>query len=283
MSRRSKARLAPEPDAWCWRRWIAAKTEDAWLARLGEVKAGLTLTQKPNVARILLCVYAGSRAEVEPLRQCWKGEIRKVPAREWLAPAIVPPLRIGHALEIVHDGARQKPGPVPRLFIPLGIAFGGGEHATTSMLLRALARRKCMDRCRVLDLGTGSGILALAARRFGAQKIEALDFDPAAVRTARENEALNFSAPLIHWRCAEVKRLRARARYDLVLANLFSGILCQAAEQIADSVAPGGDLWLSGILRSQEKEVVAAYRRKKLSSVHAARRGRWVMLQWRKN
>jgi ribosomal protein L11 methyltransferase len=279
MSRRSSA---PGHDAWCWRRWIAAAAEDAWLARLGEVKAGsLALTQKPNAARLLLSVYAQSRAEVEPLRLRWQGEIRKVPAREWLAPAVVPPLRIGRALEIVHDEARRKVGPVPRLFIPLGIAFGGGEHATTSMLLRALARRKDMPRCRVLDLGTGSGILALAARRFGAQKITALDFDAGAVRTARENEALNFSTPLVRWRCAEVKRLRARARYDLVLANLFSGILCEAAGQIADSVARGGELWLSGILRAQEKEVVAAYRRKKLRPVGATRRGRWVMLQWR--
>ena len=283
MSRRSKARMAPGLDAWCWRRWIAVGAEETWLARLGQVEAGsLTLTQKPNAARLLLSVYAPRRAEVEPLRFRWKGEIRKVPAREWLAPAVVPPLRIGRALEIVHDEAR-KAGPVPRLLIPLGIAFGGGEHATTSMLLRALARRKDLPRCRVLDLGTGSGILALAARQFGARKIAALDFDAGAVRTARENEALNFSTPLVRWRRAEVKRLRAQARYDLVLANLFSGILGEAAGPIADSVAPGGELWLSGVLRDQEKEVVAAYRRKKLHLVRAARRGRWVMLHWRKS
>jgi ribosomal protein L11 methyltransferase len=283
MSRRNKTRLAPGQDAWCWRRWIATGAEDAWRARLAGVEAGsLALTQKPNAARILLSVYAQSRAEVEPLRLRWQGALRKIPAREWLAPAVVPPLRIGRALEIVHDEARRKAGPVQRLFIPLGIAFGGGEHATTSMLLRALARRKDLPRCRVLDLGTGSGILALAARRCGARKIAALDFDAGAVRTARENEALNFPTPLIQWRHAEVKRLRARAGCDLVLANLFSGILCQAARQIADSVAPGGELWLSGILRGQEKEVVAAYRRKKLRLVRAARRGRWVMLQWRK-
>ncbi len=128
----------------------------------------------------------------------------------------------------------------------------------------------------------GNTILALAARQFGARRIDALDFDAAAVRTARENEALNFSAPSIRWRRADVKQLRARERYDLVLANLFSGILIEAARQIAEAVAPGGDLWLSGILRLQEKEVVAAYRRQKLRLLRAARRGRWIMLQWRK-
>lgn len=283
MSRRSKARIAPGHNAWCWWRWIAASTEDAWLARLGEMEAGsVVLAQKPHAARLLLSVYAKSPVEVEPLRRLWGGKIRRIPAREWLAPAVVPPLRIGRALEIVHDEPRRKAGPIPRLFIPLGIAFGGGEHATTSMLLRALARRKDLERSRVLDLGTGSGILALAARQFGAQKIAALDFDAGAVRTARENEALNFSMPLIHWRRADAKRLRARARYDLVLANLFSGILCAAVGQIADSVASGGELWLSGILRDQEREVVATYRREKLRLVRAARRGRWVMLQWRR-
>jgi ribosomal protein L11 methyltransferase len=281
MSRRNKS--APRGhDAWCWRRRIAAETEETWLARLEGMEAGSwTLSQKPNAVRLLLSVYAKDRAAVAPLRLRWGGEIRKVPARVWLAPSAAPPLRIGRALEIVHDEAPRKSGSVPRLVIPLGIAFGGGEHATTSMLLRALARGKNLERCRVLDLGTGSGVLALAARRFGARRIDALDFDAGAVRTARENEALNFSGTLVRWRRADVKQLRARARYDLVLANLFSGILCEAAAQIADSVAPGGGLWLSGILRDQEKEVVRAYRRKKFRLLRAARRGRWVMLQWR--
>ena len=65
----------------------------------------------------------------------------------------------------------------------------------------------------MLDLGTGSGVLALAARLFGARKIVATDFDPDAIRTARQNEALNFSKALIRWRCADVRKLRATARY----------------------------------------------------------------------
>jgi ribosomal protein L11 methyltransferase len=276
----SRASKASAPDAWCWRRRIAANAEEEWIARLGAVS--WTLTQKPGAARLLLSVYAKSRAEVVPFRQRWGGEIWRIPAREWLAPKPVPPLRIGRRLEIVHDERQRKAGPLPRLFLPLGIAFGGGEHATTSMLLYALARRKNLAQCRILDLGTGSGILALAARSFGARQIEALDFDAGAVRTARENEALNFPVPSIRWRRADVKQLRARALYDVVLANLFSGILTEAAGPIANAVAPGGDLWLSGILRSQEGEVVVAYRKQKLRLVRAARRGRWVMLQWRK-
>ncbi len=148
------------------------------------------------------------------------------------------------------------------------------------MLLRALAQLGDLTETRVLDLGTGSGVLALAARLFGARKIVATDFDPDAVRTARQNEALNFSQPLIRWKQADVKKLRSTVRYDFVLANLFSGILCEAAPQIAASVAPGGQLWLSGILKTQQDEVSAAYRAQGLVFVRAFHRGKWVMQTW---
>jgi ribosomal protein L11 methyltransferase len=162
------------------------------------------------------------------------------------------------------------------------MAFGSGDHATTAMLLRALTQYGNWEKVRVLDLGTGSGVLALTARLFGARKILATDFDPDSIRTARQNEELNFPEPLIRWQCADVKRLRAPARYDLVTANLFSEILCIAAPQIAGSVAPGGQLWLSGILRSQKEQVVKAYRRQKLQLTKTVSRGKWVLLQWSK-
>jgi ribosomal protein L11 methyltransferase len=146
------------------------------------------------------------------------------------------------------------------------------------MLLRALACRSDWSCAAILDLGTGSGVLALTARLFGARKIVATDFDPDAIRTARQNETLNFSKPLIRWRRADVRRLRATARYDLVLANLFSGILGEAAPRIAGCVAPGGQLWLSGILDSQQQEVIAAYRGQGLQLIRAFRRGKWIML-----
>ena len=148
------------------------------------------------------------------------------------------------------------------------------------MLLRAVVAGDDLSRAKVLDLGTGSGVLALAARLFGARKIVATDFDPEAIRTARQNEALNFSRPLVRWQRGDVRQLRATSRYDLVLANLFSGILIEAALQICACVAPEGKLWQSGILRSQQEEVMAAYRRQGLRFDRVVRRGKWVMLQW---
>jgi len=187
---------------------------------------------------------------------------------------------------IIHEKARgRKKHVVPQLHIPHGLAFGSGEHATTYMLLRELTRREDWSRSTsrrttVLDLGTGSGVLALTARLLGARKIVATDFDPDAVRTARQNETLNFAEPQVRWRCADVKKLRAMVRYDLVLANLFSGILSEAAPQIAGCVSGSGELWLSGILDSQKDEVNAAYRKQGLRLIEARRRGKWVMLQF---
>jgi ribosomal protein L11 methyltransferase len=198
---------------------------------------------------------------------------------EWLPSRPTPPTRISRRLEILHTDNHRAAREKNRLHVPHGIAFGSGEHATTFMLLKALAVKGDWSHARVLDLGTGSGVLALAARQFGARKIVATDFDPDSIRTARQNEALNFSTPLIQWRQADVKKLRPSPRYDLVLANLFSGILVEAAAQIRRCVSPGGDLWLSGILGSQEKEVITAYRRQGLKHSCTNRRGKWVMLE----
>jgi ribosomal protein L11 methyltransferase len=280
----SSSSKAPRPaETWCWHRRILAREEENWIKRLG-ADTFWTLVAKPGGTRPLLSAYASSRGAVEELRRQWGGKVRRVRAEEWTTSRPVSPLRIGGKLEIVHEETRAsaKKRPIPRLHIPCGLAFGSGEHATTAMLLRALARQGDLSGSRVLDLGTGSGILALAARQFGARRIVATDFDADAIRTARQNEMLNFGDSLIRWRQADVKRLRATARHDLVLANLYSGILVQAAERIAGSVGPGGRLWLSGILREQEREVIAAYRRRNLRLFRAARRGKWVLLQWQK-
>jgi ribosomal protein L11 methyltransferase len=274
---------------WCWRRWIAAHAQDLWIGRLEAAGCvSWAFTERPLQARVMLEAYLESRPAAAALNQQWGGRVRAVDTREWVKPRPAPPTQIGRELEIIHVKPRNRKKPnEAQLYIPHGLAFGSGEHATTYMLLQALAcpanwSQTAVRSTTVLDLGTGSGVLALTARLFGARKIVATDFDPDAVRTARQNEALNFSGPLIRWRRADVRKLRAttRARYDLVLANLFSGILGEAAPQIAGCVSAGGQLWLSGILDSQQQEVVAAYRGQGLQLIRTRRRGKWVMLRW---
>jgi ribosomal protein L11 methyltransferase len=266
----------------CWRRWIVAGGHDLWMGRLASAGCvSWAFTERPQRTRVLLEAYVESQADARTLAKRWGGRVRAMNAREWIQTGPAPATRIGRRLEIIHEKTRSRSEPPPlRLHIPHGLAFGSGEHATTCLLLRELTRRSDLNRLAVLDLGTGSGVLALTARLLGARKIVATDFDSEAIRTARQNETLNFPAPLIHWRRADVRKLRATIRYDLVLANLFSGILCEAAPQIAACVSPGGRLWLSGILDSQQKEVIAAYRGEGLCLRRAFRRGKWVMLQW---
>jgi ribosomal protein L11 methyltransferase len=263
---------------WAWQRWIAPAEAGRWIARLQAAGCSTwTLTERPNRVRHLLAVYDARREPIAALHGLFGGRVRELPQSAWLKTKPTPPTRISRGLEIHHDQPPRRLGP-NQLFIPHGLAFGSGEHATTFMLLRALARGPMPE--RVLDLGTGSGVLALAARRLGAKRIAATDFDAAAIRTARQNEALNFPTRRIAWKRADVKRLAEKSRHDLVLANLFSGILVEAAPRIAAAVAPGGQLWTSGILRTQKDEVLAAYRAQKLRFIRATSRGKWVMLQF---
>jgi len=264
---------------WSWQRRIAPSDADAWITRLQMAGwATWTLTERPNRARALLAVYDSKREPILALHGLFGGKVVSLAQSAWLSTKPTPPTRISENLEILHTAPPKNKKPAAnQLVIPHGLAFGSGEHGTTSMLLRALAKIEMPP--RILDLGTGSGVLALAARRFGATHIVATDFDPAAVRTARQNEALNFPAPKIRWRHADVKRLAEKKPYDLVLGNLFSGILIEAARQVTNAVAPTGQLWLSGILREQKSEVVKAYQKQGLHLQRATTRGKWVMLQ----
>ena len=270
--------------AWCWRRWIARTDEALWTERLlsGGFPAGIFI-ERPNRARLLLEIYSATKGEAQKLFRGLGGSIYAVGMEQWLKPKLTPPTCIGRRLEIIHgESAKGKSAAEMRLRIPHGLAFGSGEHGTTFMLLRALMKFSSLDGKSVLDLGTGSGVLALAARHLGARKIVATDFDATAVRTARENEALNFSTAMIQWRRADVKKLRPTVRYDLVLANIFSGILIETARTISASVKEDGQLWLSGILREQEAGVIAAYHKAGMRLVSSGYRGKWVMLQMKR-
>ena len=234
---RNKSSKVAAQLTWSWRRWIAPGSEDAWIGKLqAAIAQPGPLPNAPTAsASSSPFITKNARASL-PCATPFGGTVRSIRQNEWLATKAAPPTRIGHHLEIVHgtssgsrrtpcDGRRSRIQPVPALHIPHGLAFGSGEHATTFMLLRALTAPRDWPRTTLLDLGTGSGVLALATRLLGARKILATDFDPDAIRTARQNEALNFPTPLIRWRRADVRKLSPAVRHDLVLANLFSGIL----------------------------------------------------------
>lgn len=199
--------------------------------------------------------------------------IARIAPADWvsLSQAGLAPIVAGrfHVVTPAHDG------PVPRgsvaFTIPAGRAFGTGHHETTSgclMMLDRLARegRRFRD---IADIGTGTGLLAFAARALWADaRLVASDIDDVAIDVAARNAAAN-RVPLGRARGAielivapglSHRRLRARAPYDLLIANILAGPLIALAPAFSRAVAPGGSLVLAGLLRSQARDVAAAYR-----------------------
>lgn len=149
------------------------------------------------------------------------------------------------------------PWDVPDVIvIAPSMGFGTGHHATTRLCLAAL-QRVDMAGARVLDVGTGSGVLAIAAGVFGATYALGIDDDPDAVQAARENVALNAAAT-VEIRLADLRTL-PDGRFDVVLANLTGGLLIQTAQRLQEFSAHAGQLILSGFMQAEEPDVVAAF------------------------
>ncbi len=222
------------------------------------------------------------------------GQAQKLP-RDWLKR-----LARQHATQPIRIKDRQ-------LLIPAGAAFGTGEHATTAMCLQLLKRvmevrgaqaaglwcsstrrtrvtpasRRSLQAGRlrspepelVVDLGTGSGILALAARLLGAKRVVAIDNDPTAIRVAKENARRN-KIDKVQFKVADVRRLKLPRKIDIVVANLFSELLIE----ILPKFHGASQFILSGVLREQERKVVRALKRCKIDIVDVRRRGKWIAI-----
>ncbi|GAB6057879.1 50S ribosomal protein L11 methyltransferase [Desulfonatronum parangueonense] len=172
-------------------------------------------------------------------------------------------------------------GLIP-LYIEPKMAFGTGHHATTALCLQAVAmlreEKAVSESSTFLDLGTGSGILALACAKLGLNGI-ALDIDPIAVDNARENFALN-AVENVTVRRGALDTLEQGRRFDLILANILSGPLVHMAAELVSRLQPGGCLVLSGILREQSPRVEAAYLDQGLAAPRKLDQGEWVALIW---
>jgi ribosomal protein L11 methyltransferase len=139
------------------------------------------------------------------------------------------------------------------------MGFGSGHHATTRLCLHALQRVEVRGR-RVLDVGTGSGVLALAAVRLGAASVLAIDIDPDALENARGNAELNGAPRNAEFRQADFRQ-DTRLEADVAVANLTGGMLMSGAVEIARTVVPGGALILSGITLEERDAVYRVFER----------------------
>jgi ribosomal protein L11 methyltransferase len=210
-----------------------------------------------------------------------------VPAEGWLARtrAAFPEQLIGRfVVRGTHLSGPTAPGRIT-LTLDAALAFGSGEHGSTRGCLLALERVARRRPRRILDLGTGTGILAMAAARLLCRRACAVDIDPWSVRVARQNVRLNRLAPLVRiWRADgwRDRRVHAGGPYDLVLANILARPLCLMARSLAVHLAPGGTAILAGLLTGQTRQVLAAHRRCGLRLEAVLVEGAWATLVLRR-
>ena len=228
-------------------------------------------SEAPDAA--LLSRITGHTVEVAPL-----------PDQDWikLSQEGLPPVRAGRFFVYGAHDAGQVPPAVIALRIEAGLAFGTGHHETTALCLAALsalAKRRTFT--RVLDLGCGTGLLAIGAAKLWRRRVIASDIDPIAVEVTKENARANGEAPMVHAVTADGlthPAIRTRAPFDLIVANILASPLTQLAPAIARALASGGVLVLSGLLRNQENLVVSFYTPQGLILRARHRDGPWSAL-----
>jgi len=201
---------------------------------------------------------------------------------DWLAMALsgLPPVRAGRFFVYgLHDRGRIPHNAVG-LRIEAGAAFGTGHHGTTVGCLLAYDRLlKAAAFAKVLDVGCGTGVLAIAAAKCGARQVVGTDIDPVSVRISRENTKVNrVRARFLHAAGLQHPDVRGAAPYDLVFANILARPLMSLAQSIRRALKPGGTVILSGLLRSQERMVRAAYLARGFSLRRRLHRDAWATL-----
>lgn len=189
------------------------------------------------------------------------------------------PLAIGSALLIKPSWSRRRPrkGQAVVILDP-GLSFGTGQHPTTAFCLAQLATRQKVDtKSSFLDIGTGSGILAIAAAKLGYGPILAFDLDPEAVRIATANARKNRVGHKMEIRQADLMKLLARGAtaYDLICANLISTVLISQRNRIVARLKPGGRLVVAGITKDEFSQVQKAFERAGLGLLASRTEDQW--------
>jgi ribosomal protein L11 methyltransferase len=212
-----------------------------------------------KIIRALTAAAAGNAA-AKALR------FERVAAKDWVRESLAGLAPVAAGRFIVHGAHDRARIPQNRIGIEIeaALAFGTGHHGTTRGCLLALDRLcKSLPRRRILDLGTGSGVLAIAAARAVRRPVLATDIDGSAVRAARANARFNRVGSFVEIIKADgvaARKIRGCAPYDLVFANILLRPLQRLAAPLTRLTAPGARVVLSGLLASQANAAIAAYR-----------------------
>ena len=263
------------------------------------------IVQRPGRKRLQVEIVFRSRSAARAIVREFGGRIEQLPS-DWLKRFTVRkpnPILIGKRLVVATsiaalEGCRVRcpqriplrlsrphaPGignptahdfKPPLLVIPASLGFGTGEHATTAMSLRFLEElsRRWKRGWSLVDLGTGSGILALAAKHFGAGRVTAIDVDPTAISIAESNARLN-QIHGVAFRLGDIRKWKSAHETNVITANLYSELLIE----ILSKLKRGGRLILSGILHRDEAEFLHALSRNNIEIIRIKRRGKWIAI-----
>ncbi|WP_176084131.1 50S ribosomal protein L11 methyltransferase [Martelella sp. HB161492] len=270
---------------------------DAMSELLGESEyaiATMEVDEKANIWEASLYCPADEEDQMRPLMEgavtlafgeaLLPVEMEVIPDIDWIAKSLegLKPVRAGRFLvHGSHDRAMRRPGELA-IEIDAGQAFGTGHHGTTIGCLEMIdAVLRAEEPRNALDLGTGTGVLAMAVRKLRKIPVLATDIDPVATRVARDNARLNQITSGIAFATAPGFHHRAFAEhgpFDLIIANILARPLMKMAPDVARQLTPGGTVILSGILAEQRRKVLAAYNGQGLRHVKTLWRNGWVTL-----
>jgi ribosomal protein L11 methyltransferase len=264
---------------WVWSKLSGVKWADAWEERFyGNSNSVITEIKGGKSVRVE--VYCETENDAFAIHEQFGGSVRELKSRNWVAMSAPKnePLMIRDRLVI--SQVEVAPGTYPGkgiIVVPPEMAFGTGDHPTTATCLRLLVdyAGELSDGWSYLDLGTGSGVLAMAGKLLGAGKVQAFDFDGKAVEVANLNLERNgikdveiFEEDVFTWKNSE--------RFQVVTANLFSTVLIEALPLITKWIKKEGRLILSGILAEQWPEVLETAEKCRFARLNHKKIGKWV-------
>ncbi len=204
--------------------------------------------------------YNYQKRDFQPWDEQWRASLK--------------PVVVGKRL-IVLTPWHKYTGERTRIVIEPGMAFGTGQHETTQICLEEIERLSAQPPDSLLDVGTGTGILAIAAIKLGIKKVVAIDIDHEAVRIARENAKLNKAGQIMF---VQASPSAIKARFSTVVANLTLKSIKEVFKELKRLLEEGGKMILSGILIEQEPEVRSFLATEGISGYSMIKRGKWLGL-----